>query len=821
MRVRQLGKLTTLLVCSVLVAGQASGDSFETEVKSLFEASCQLCHGENTATPLNVQELSYDLGDAETYRTWQHIYNRLERGEMPPMEVSGTVRSLIDNALAALKPALVDANIAARGGSRTALRRLTRLEYANTLQDLLHLDAEVAASLTITLPAEVDTGGFDTVASKQDISALHVRGYLSAADSALDAAIQLGPRPETERFEIDYAKSQFLTNLSGPGTFGSGVVKMLDDASVMFFDVSSYSMHSGTEGYKVPAPGRYRVTFAAYPYQAESTVILTLYSGTLQSGATASLDNLIGSFDLAEPEARVVEVTTYLTPGMMVGPSLSEVPFPTDKNYFLPENTVRDYKGAGIAMKSMTIEGPLHDVWPPQSTRELLIGIDFDESGQIELSKPAIDHINEIVEKFAQRAFRRPLAEGEAQSYADLAIPLLEDGRPFLEALRVPLRTVLNASSFLYQDGAPGALDDYRLASRLSYFLWRSMPDDTLLAVAQAGRLSEPAELARQVERMLDDPKSQRFVKDFVGQAYRLYEIKSTSPDAALYPEYNDLLGQALQAETELFYAELIRENLSVSNLVAADFTFLNRRLAEHYQIPGIEGQQMRKVMLPEGSVRGGLLTQGSIHKITANGTSTSPIPRGNFVLANLLGRPAPPPPPNVGGVEPDTRGTTTIRDQLAAHRDSPICAGCHRNIDPPGFALESFDPIGGFRDKYRFVETGLDAEAALLAAFESGDEDFDFVPYELGLPVDASGETTDGATFGGFADYQQVLLDNEMDAISYNLASQLITFGTGALIEFSDRDAVDEILSSTREQNYPLRTMIHQVVASDLFRER
>ena len=810
MRLRSIAQLIELLVCTVLVAGQASADSFETEVKSLFEASCLLCHGENTATPLNMQELSYDLGNAETYRTWQHIYNRLERGEMPPMAVSDTIRSLIDNALVALKPALVDANVAARGGSRTALRRLTRLEYANTLEDLLHIDAEAATALTVDLPAEADTGGFDTVASKQDISALHVRGYLSAADSALDAAIQLGPRPETERFEIDYAKSQFLFRFNKSENSGAGITLMLDDAAVMFFDIGStflmHSMNCHQEPYQVPAPGRYRVTLEAYPYQANSPVILTLYSGVKQTGLVASLDNLIGSFDLIEPEARVVEVTTYLTPGMLLSPSLAghdeggKLPY-----YALPENYVDDYPGAGIAIKSMLIEGPLNDVWPPRSTRELLIGIDFDESGQIELSKPAIDHINEIVENFAQRAFRRPLAAGEAKSYADLALPLLEDGRPFLEALRVPLRTVLNASSFLYQDGDAGALDDYRLASRLSYFLWRSMPDEALLAVAEAGRLSDPTELSRQVDRMLDDPKSKRFVKDFVGQAYRLYEIKSTSPDGALYPEYDDLLGQAMQAETELFYAELIRENLSVANLVAADFTFLNRRLAEHYKLPGIEGQQMRKVMLPEGSVRGGLLSQGSIHKITSNGTNTSPIPRGNFVLANFLGRPAPPPPPNVGGVEPDTRGTTTIREQLAAHRDSPICAGCHRNIDPPGFAMESFDPVGGFRDKYRFVEAGAAEDA----------------PYELGLPVDASGETTDGASFGGFAEYQQVLLDNEMDSISRNLASQLITFGTGASIEFSDRDAVDEIIRSTKEHNYPLRTMIHEVVASDLFRER
>ena len=176
-------------------------------------------------------------------------------------------------------------------------------------------------------------------------------------------------------------------------------------------------------------------------------------------------------------------------------------------------------------------------------------------------------------------------------------------------------------------------------------------------------------------------------------------------------------------------------------------------------------------------------------------------------MLANLLGRPAPPPPPNVGGVEPDTRGTTTIREQLAAHRDSTICAGCHKTIDPPGFALESFDPIGGFRDQYRAAGTF--------------NELLQYAPYELGLPVDASGITSGGASFGGFADYQQILLDTEIDAISYHLASQLIAFSTGAEVEFSDRDAVNEILSSTKDQNYPLRTMIHKVVASDLFRRR
>ena len=365
-------------------------------------------------------------------------------------------------------------------------------------------------------------------------------------------------------------------------------------------------------------------------------------------------------------------------------------------------DVINDYPGEGIALKSMTIEGPLFDTWPPPSTRQLLTGVDFDEDGGIRLTKDPYAHLVDIVAAFAPRAFRRPLYDGELEAYTSLAEPVLDDGRPFLEALRVSLRAVLSAPAFLYQSGDPGTLDDYALASRLSFFLWRSMPDDQLFEAAAGGRLSDPTVLAAQVDRMLDDPKSERFVTDFGGQAFRLYEITATTPDAGLYPEFSDHLGQSMARETELFLTELIADNHGVGQLIDADFTYVNRRLAEHYGMPGVEDQDMRRVELPADSPRGGLLTQGSILKITSNGTTTSPVPRGNFVLANLLGQPAPPPPPGVAGLEPDTRGTTTIREQLEAHRSNPVCGSCHRVIDPPGFALESFDPVGGFRENYR-----------------------------------------------------------------------------------------------------------------------
>ena len=458
----------------------------------------------------------------------------------------------------------------------------------------------------------------------------------------------------------------------------------------------------------------------------------------------------------------------------------------------------------------MTIDGPLFDTWPPASARQLLTGVEFDEDGEIRLTKDPYAHIVDIVAAFAPRAFRRPLREGELEAYAGLARPLLDAGRPFLDAARISLRAVLGAPPFLYHAGSPGSLDDFALATRLSYFLWRSMPDAELLDVAAEGGLSDPAVLAEQVDRMLDDPKTGRFVQDFAGQAYRLYELRATAPDPGLYPEYDDGLARAMASETELFLAELIAGDHDAGNLVDADFTFVNRRLAEHYGLAGIEGQRMRKAMLPADSPRGGLLTQASIHKITANGTTTSPIPRGNFVLTNLLGQPAPPPPPGIAGLEPDTRGTTTIREQLDAHRSNPVCANCHRTIDPPGFALESFDPIGGFRTTYR----------ASGGEVDRGDGRMVPAPYTEGLPVDPSGVTPAGDAFAGIREYKE-LLGREVDQIARHLASNLLTFSTGAEIEFADRDSVERIVEQGRAEGHPVRKMIHRVVQSDLFRNR
>ncbi len=810
------GLLFVLLVPG-LASGPAAAQSFETDVTPLLETSCLQCHGPRTATPLNLTDLGFDLTDHDTFRAWQRIYERVEQGEMPPPAARRPNAALMDTALDALKRALVSANLAARGEQRTPLRRLTRLEYGYTLQDLLGIDEYIATDLSLTLPAEADSGGMDTVAANQSMSPLHVRSYLEAADRALDAALVTGPPPPTEPYLIDYAKSQYLYFIGQAQALGLGSVKQLDDAFVQFFDfTSTYTFHSSSEGFGVPYPGRYRVTIDAYPYQADTPVTLMVYRGSL-SGVAASLDDLIGSFDLEGP--RTIELTPFMRPGHLIGVSPADLDMPPDVNPYAEltdpskgyAHVIDDWPSEGIAFKSMTIEGPLFDTWPPPSTRALLVGVDFDEDGGIRLTKDPYEHVADIVAAFAPRAFRRPVGDDELEAYASLARPLLAAGRPFVEAVRVPLRAILSAPPFLFHAGATGELDDFSLATRLSYFLWRSLPDTELFDAARGGNLSDPVVLGRQVDRLLADARSERFVKDFAGQAFRLYEMKATSPDPGLYPEFDDRLGQAMARETEQFLAELIARNLGAGHLIDADFTFLNRRLAEHYGIPDVRGQQMRKVQLPPDSPRGGLLAQASIHKITANGTTTSPIPRGNFVLANLLGRPAPPPPEAVGNIEPDTRGTTTIREQLDAHRNTPVCMSCHRRIDPPGFALESFDPIGGFRTHYRTSPQQLEAPGGFTY----------FGQYGEGRAVDASGVTPEGAAFTGIEEYKQLLLATELDQVARHLASQLLVLATGAEIEFADRDSVQQIVDEGRAAGHPVRTMIRQVVQSDLFRRQ
>ncbi|MFT6383122.1 MAG: hypothetical protein ACJA16_004864, partial [Akkermansiaceae bacterium] len=416
---------------------------------------------------------------------------------------------------------------------------------------------------------------------------------------------------------------------------------------------------------------------------------------------------------------------------------------------------------------------------------------------------------------FISKGYRRPATPEDTEQFLPVIESALSTGSTFSDALIAGYTAVLCSPGFLCFEEPVGTLDDHSLASRLSYFLWNSAPDIALRKLADDKKLAEAATLGNQVDRLLNSSKSEQFINAFLDSWLDLREINGTSPDSTLYPDYylDDLLTESALDETRLFFAELVRANLPAKNLIDSDFTFLNERLARHYGIPDVHGVALKKVPLPKGSPRGGLMTQASVLKVTANGTTTSPILRGNWILERLLGQKVPPPPPGTPAVEPDIRGAKTIREQLEMHRDSSSCNTCHVKIDPPGFALESFDILGAWRDRYR----ALGDKKEVAKGFGKNGQPF---TYHLGLPVNSTGQLANGDPFTEIRSFKKLILQDER-AIARNIATQLITYGTGTTVRFSDRPALEEILNKCQESRYGLRTLIHEVIQSPLFRSK
>jgi hypothetical protein len=420
-----------------------------------------------------------------------------------------------------------------------------------------------------------------------------------------------------------------------------------------------------------------------------------------------------------------------------------------------------------------------------------------------------------VIENFAAKAFRRPLEAGEADRFIKLAQDALAGGGSFVEATKLGLRGVLTSPQFLLFDEVPGPrLSDFALASRLSYFLWSTLPDDELMRVADAKKLQEPETLKSQVKRLLSDKRSQAFVKNFAGQWLDLRSIDATSPDTTLYPEFDEMLKYAMVGETEAFFTEILHHDLPVKNFIHSDFLMLNRRIAHHYGVGTdvAKSEEFVRVKLPADSLRGGLLTQASILKVTANGTVSSPVLRGGWMMKRLLGQPPPPPPPGIPGVEPDTRGASTIREILAKHSNAENCAGCHAKIDPPGFALESFDVIGGWRDRYRSKEKG-DRPSAKV-------ENRGVWQYKVSLPVDPTGQLADGRPFKDIKEFKQHLLAQPAD-VQRCLTEKLLTYATGAAPTYTDGQAVNDIVAKSLKQGGGLKTFVTELVLSETFRRK
>jgi hypothetical protein len=498
--------------------------------------------------------------------------------------------------------------------------------------------------------------------------------------------------------------------------------------------------------------------------------------------------------------------------------------------------------GPGVALDWFEIEGPLNPVWPPISHKHLfgqlplrplpagadvvaprrekvrsiggyLPSMHFDLTPAERIpkletvwSESPVEDARHLLGDFLPRAFRRQVAPAEIEPYLQLLQTRLAAKDCFEDAMRRVYVAVLTSPEFLF---LPAPTEDEALASRLSYWLWNGPPDENLLTVAREGTLRRPETLRAQVDRLLADPRAERFTQDFARQWLELSRLDETNPDPLLYPEYRFLLGQGVAEETPAFLRELIAQDLPARALVKPGFAMLTQRLAEHYGIAGVTGVEVRKVALPAESLRGGLLGQASIHKLTANGTTTSPVKRGVWVSDRLLDDPAPPPPPGISAVDPDTRGTTTVREQLTKHRSDPNCAACHAKIDAPGFALEAFDPVGGLRARYRSNGKGEQPP-------EKGRTDWR-VEYKLGPAVDASGELRDGRAFRNVSEFVALLAADD-EKLARAFVSHQARYATGAEVSFADRAEIRRIVAQAKDRGYGLRSLIHGLAQSPLF---
>jgi mono/diheme cytochrome c family protein len=547
----------------------------------------------------------------------------------------------------------------------------------------------------------------------------------------------------------------------------------------------------------------------------------------------------LGKFDVT-PEAKVHELDVWLLAGESIRPDAGRL-FRSRPGSARWHNPLAEHDGQpGVVFRWLEVEGPIYDDWPsaghkllfadlplaekkPASLPELpmtnAVGRRFDRRfipppGVEIVSKQPMADARRLLSSFISRAYRRLAGEAEIKRFLPVVDGALKKGSSFTEAMIAGYSAVLCSPQFVCLEEKPGRLDDFALAARLSYFLWNSAPDDDLRSLAARGQLRKSDVLDAQVDRLLKDSKSRRFVNAFLDYWLDLRRIVATAPDASLYPDYylDDLLAESSVEETQLFFLELLRGDLPARNVVASDFGMLNERLAQHYGLPPVHGVALQRVPLPKESPRGGLMTQASVLKVTANGTTTSPVLRGAWIMERILGKPPPPPPATVSAVDPDTRGATTIREQLDKHRTQESCNACHAKMDPAGFALESFDVFGGWRDKYRALGDGPPPQG-----FGKNGQPFAF---HYAQPVDASGELPDGRKFGDVRELKRLLLGDERQ-IARNLTRQLLVYATGAPVHFGDRPEVEQILDRASASGYGTRSLVREIVQSGLFQNK
>lgn len=855
-----------------LVLATTAVPALADEIGSVLRRFCVDCHsGEAPEANLDLTGIPKDLADPAHFRRWVRVHDRLATGEMPPKDADQPTDEERIAATRSLQEALLAAEQLDGDNSRP-LRRLTRAEYENTIRDLFHMpgialagnlpadgsahgfdkhaDALDVSHVNIAkyveaadhvLDLAIATRPAPPVVRTRRISLVNRGGFVAHVVMNGDGVLLRDGRPDPD-FPPAADQNHFDQGAHERwGSFRTGSTVGLfrhEDESFSPYFIEHVTIY----------PGRYRVRTSLWSFQWDRGEVLpgrgteaarlsvVQLTGDGRGGQHPS--SVLGYFDAPAEGPLEHELVVWLNHNELIGfntASLAPV-----ANY-ARKGRAMAFTGPGIAVDWLDVEGPLHDVWPPRS-HTVLFGdlpiaefVPAEHEGTTPPHRPRVRHLgagrnrpdpepgvwsvrgeapiaaaDRLLADFLLRLFRRPVPDELRRDYVGIVETRLAAGDAFETAMREAYRTALCSPDFLYHVEPDGPLDDHALACRLSYFLWNSLPDERLRELASTGRLRETAVLHGEVERLLADPRSDRFVEDFVDQWLDLRRIAANDPDRKLYPEFSPYLQDSMVAETRAYFRELLDRDLDVTHLVRSDFAMVNRKLAVHYEIPDVIGTRIRRVPLPEDCPRGGFPTQASILKVTANGTTTSPVPRGAFVLDRLLGEPPEPPPANVPAIEPDVRGATTIGEQLARHRDNPGCASCHQRIDPHGFALESFDVIGGYRERYRSLGEGDPAERGAI-------DPFVHIGFRLGPAVESRSELPDGRAFEDVRDYQR-LMAADPDPLLRNLARRFAVYGTGREVRFADRPRIAAIVERTRSAGGGIRTLLHEVVASPLF---
>ena len=816
-----------------LRAEDKPAEQFKTAVKPFLQKYCVKCHGAKTQKgERRFDRLTGDIPDENALVDLQDILDLLNLGEMPPKEslqpgneerrkVVRWLTTRIERFHRERKPS----------GEGAVLRRLNSREYRNTIRDLLHLNMAMFDP-TAGFPRDQTTEHLDTVGDSLVTSSHLLARYLDAADRAVEKALFPARKPTAQKWEFRDGFRQQPEIDQVFRTVGKFQYMTL-------FDVVGADKHEGAYGpihafaQGVPHDGVYEIRLKAeavnrqHPYDPEflgtdpdEPLRLGIVAGNHLVGALHKpqpIEPLLAELDLAD-EQKWYTVRVWLdagyTPRFTFRNGLMDVrnlwgrllrkypklhPKPARRGIVGDRFTAIKFgKLPQIRIHEIEIEGPLYEQWPTSGQRALL---GKNAEAILKTGEISDEQARARLTEFAAAAYRRPPADSEIDRLMQVTVARREAGRNSLQAFGDALKAALCSPGFLYLDQttkpiqnpandetASKKLSPWALASRLSYFLWASTPDEKLRRLASTGELTKADVLRTQVERMLKDEKSAAFIDGFTGSWLTLRDLGSTPPDRGQFRSfYHYDLDHAMRRETHLFVRRLIDEDLSLRNFLDSDFTYVNKPLARHYGLRPPAGNGFELVSLPNGR-RGGLLGQASVLTVTANGIDTSPVVRGVWLLENILGTPPSPPPPDVEPLDPDIRGAKTIRTQLKKHRETASCFDCHRKIDPLGFALENFDPIGRWRTSY-----------------------------SRQAKVEASGELPGGQKFSDIAGLKKILVERK-GPFAFALTRKFLAYATGRVIEPADRPHVDRIVGQVAKDEFGFRQLIHLIVQSDPF---